>query len=280
VIGSSSWPSAEKLFAARDLPYQSQLVPLTALFAVLQDRADNHGVREKLRRWFWCGVFGEMYGGSTETRFANDLGDFLEWVDGGEEPRTVKEAQFQAERLLTLRSRNSAAYKGLYALQMRRGGRDFRTGNPIDVHAYFDDAIDVHHVFPRKWCRENSISDGIANCVVNKTAIDAKTNRRIGGNAPSEYIYKLEQEAGISAEELDAILDSHDINPVALRQDDFERFFNERFEALLKQIESVMGKEPNRSQDEDESPFVDEELDEENFGSVNAIAGLVAGKTA
>jgi hypothetical protein len=51
------------------------------------------------------------------------------------EPRTVRDAQFQAERLLTLRSRNSAAYKGLYALQMKRGGRDFRTGNPIDVHA-------------------------------------------------------------------------------------------------------------------------------------------------
>lgn len=177
-----------------------------------------------------------MYGGSTETRFANDLIDMVAWVeDDAAEPRTVRDAQFQADRLLTLRSRNSAAYKGLHALQMKRGGRDFRTGNTIDVHAYFDDAIDIHHIFPQTWCSKNGIEAGVANCVVNKTAIDAHTNRRIGGNAPSVYLERIQNQAKIEETELDAILRSHDIDPLAMRRDDFPGFFNHRFERLLKQ---------------------------------------------
>jgi hypothetical protein len=205
-----------------------------------------------------------MYGGSTETRFALDLVDVVAWIrDNGEEPRTVRDAQFQADRLLTLRTRNAAAYKGLYALQMKRGARDFRTGQTIDVHAYVDDAIDVHHIFPQRWSISNEIADGHANSVVNKTPIDAHTNKWIGGHAPSKYLTTIETKAKIAGPELDAILRSHEIDPVALRQDDFGSFFNQRFERLLKLIETAMGKPVNRSPDADESPFVDPEREAE-----------------
>ena len=248
---------SEHIFSARDIPYATQLVPLAAIFAVAREKAESHGVRQNLARWYWCGVFGEMYGGSTETRFGLDLPDVVAWIDGGDEPRTIRDAQFQGDRLLTLRSRNSAAYKGLYALQMKRGGRDFRTSNTIDVHAYVDDAIDVHHIFPQAWCASHAIADGYANSVVNKTAIDAHTNRRIGGNAPSKYLRTIETQEGVAPSELDAILRSHDIDSVALRRDDFATFFNRRFERLLKQIETAMGKPVNRGADGGTSPFVD-----------------------
>jgi hypothetical protein len=265
----------EHIFKARDLPYATQLVPLTAIFVELDTDAESHGVRQVLRQWYWCGVFGEMYGGSTETRFANDLQDVVGWInDKGTEPRTVRDAQFQADRLLTLRSRNSAAYKGLYALQMKRGGRDFRTGNTIDIHAYVDDAIDIHHVFPQQWCWSTGISEGICNSVVNKTAIDAHTNRRIGGNAPSKYLARIESQEGIDPAELDVILRSHDVDPVALRQDDFAAFFNRRFERLLKQIEEAMGKPVNRSADQAESPFVNPEHEAELL--VKSVEALVS----
>jgi hypothetical protein len=247
----------EHVFVPRDIPYQTQLVPLAAIYAELGSEAEGHAGRAKLTRWFWCGVFGEMYGGSTETRFALDLPDVVAWVRGGDDPRTVRDAQFQADRLLTLRTRNSAAYKGLYALQMKRGARDFRTGNTIDVHAYVDDAIDIHHIFPRRWCSTEGIDHGFANSVVNKTAIDAHTNRRIGGNAPSKYLATIESQEGIDPPALDAILHSHDIDPTTLRKDHFRGFFNQRFERLLKQIEAAMGKPVNRSGDEGVSPFED-----------------------
>ena len=121
---------SHRIFRYRDLPYATQLVPLGAIFGWLEDRAESYASRQRLGQWFWCGVLGEMYGGAAETRFANDVEDCIAWIEDGADsapPRTVQAAQFQAERLLTLRTRNSAAYKGLYALQMKQGGRDFKT---------------------------------------------------------------------------------------------------------------------------------------------------------
>jgi len=274
VVQAVPFLHSEHVFSARDLPYSTQLVPLVAILGVLGPDAEGHAVNQQLRQWYWCGVFGEMYGGATETRFANDLLDVVAWIrDGSESPRTIREAQFQATRLLTLRTRNSAAYKGLYALQMRRGGRDFRTGKPIDVHAYFDDNIDVHHIFPKKWCADNGFAAGVADSVVNKTAIDARTNKVIGGEAPSRYLAKLEARDGIDPTELDAMVRSHDIDPLLLRQDDFESFFNQRLERLVVQIEEAMGKPANRSAGRDESPFASDAYDPELVAT--SIAALI-----
>lgn len=253
-----------RIFRYRDLPYATQLVPLGAIFGWMDDRAESYASQQRLGQWFWCGVLGEMYGGATETRFAIDLEDCITWLEDRADsvpPRTVQAAQFQAERLLTLRTRNSAAYKGLYALQMKQGGRDFKTGQPIDVHAYLEDAIDIHHVFPRAWCSSNNVNSSVTDCIVNKTALDAHTNRRIGGSAPSIYLSRIEMEDGIEPHVLDGFLRSHDIDPMALRRDDFPQFFNQRFESLLRHTERAMGKPVNRRPDRNESPFAQQGMD-------------------
>ena len=138
---------------------------------------------------------------------------------------------------------------------MQHGGRDFRTGKPIDVHAYFDDSIDIHHIFPKKWCTDNGIESDVADSVVNKTAIDARTNKIIGGDAPSRYLTRLEERDGIEPAELNVIVRSHGVDPMALRCDDFAVFFAQRFEYLVAQIEEAMGKPANRSKDGDDNPF-------------------------
>ncbi|GAA4539816.1 GmrSD restriction endonuclease domain-containing protein [Amycolatopsis samaneae] len=254
----------EHVYRANDVPYATQLVPLTAIFVALGDAVDRPHVQQMLQQWYWCGVLGEMYGGSTETRFANDLQDVTAWIgQDGPEPGTVREAQFQAARLLTLRTRNSAAYKGIYALLMKRGGRDFRTGKTIDVTAYLDDAIDIYHIFPQRWCAAHDIPMSVADSIVNKTAFDARTNHRVRGDAPSKYLARIESQDQVDAAYLDAILRSHGVDTVAVRADDFSTFFNARFERLLKQIEEAMGKPVNRSADRSESPFAGTSRDAE-----------------
>ncbi|EQD55660.1 hypothetical protein B1A_11864, partial [mine drainage metagenome] len=81
-------------------------------------------------------MFGELYGSATETRFAKDLPEVLQWINGGPAPDTVSQASFSPARLHTMRSRLSAAYKGLYALLMRDGAKDFRTGDTIQLATY------------------------------------------------------------------------------------------------------------------------------------------------
>ena len=245
----------ECVFTSRDVPYATQIVPLAAVLGLLKDKGDSPSARKKLRRWYWCGVLGELYGGSTDTRMANDVQECMAWIeeDAGV-PGTVQDAQFQASRLLGLRTRNSAAYKGLYALQLKQGCRDLRTSVKIDVKAYSDDNIDIHHIFPKSWCEKNDVDVDYGNCFVNKTAISARTNRELRGRAPSAYLRWLEDEHG-SDFGVDDLLSTHGIDSTALRQDDFRQFFNQRFEWLLKLIEEAMNKPVNRSSDEDRSPF-------------------------
>lgn len=259
---------SQKLFAARDLPYRTQLVPLAASITFLRERADNDGVKAKFARWYWCGVLGELYGGAIETRFAKDVPEIIDWVNGGVEPGTVVDANFAAGRLRTLRTRNSAAYKGLYALLIRDGGLDFRSGDSIDIQMYFDEKIDIHHIFPQAWCREKGIDQKLCDCVVNKTALSAKTNRMIGGNAPSVYLARIQKNAGIDTSRMDYIMQSHVIPPASLRSDSFDEFFKVRESALLEKIEKAMGKPIARDATivQEEFPLVDEQEEDQTEG--------------
>lgn len=233
---------SEKIFDARDLPYNTQLTPLAAIMAMLGERSDHDGVRSKLLQWYWCGVFGELYGSAVESRFARDLPEVLAWTDTGSEPTTIRDANFFPSRLLTLRTRNSAAYKGIHALLLRDGALDFRSGDPIESQLYFDESVDIHHIFPKDWCIRQGIEPKHYDSIVNKTALSAKTNRTVGNKAPGVYLPMLEQQAGIGEGRMDEILESHNIFPLALRCDDFHEFFRMREAELLRRIESAMGK--------------------------------------
>jgi hypothetical protein len=248
----------QKFFAARDLPYRTQLVPLAAALAVLGAAGKSDPARRKLARWYWCGVFGELYGGAIETRFARDVPDLIAWVNGDPlEPKTILDSNFAASRLLTLQTRNSAAYKGMHALLMRDGCRDFLEGTPIDMQTFTDGAIDIHHVFPQKWYGENGVDQVRGNSIINKTPLTASTNRIIGGSAPSIYLKSLEARASIDADRLDALVQTHAIDSVSLRADDFDSFFRSRASALIDRIESATGKTVQR--DLEDLGVIDEE---------------------
>ena len=232
----------EKIFDERSLPYATQLIPMAAVCAALTDRIDQHGIKQKMLRWYWCGVFGELYGGANETRFGLDLPNVVQWVDGGEEPRTVRDSSFAPIRLLSLQSRLAAAYKGLAALLMKNGSQDFITGTQIDLNAYFNNAIDIHHIFPRVWCEGQKLPREKWNSVVNKAPLAAATNRYIGGHAPSDYLRRIEKEKQVDASALDQFLDSHAIPVDQVRVDDFDGFIRKRANTLLDLIEGATGK--------------------------------------
>jgi len=234
--------SHEHLFRAQDLPYRTQLVPLAALRVLLGNKADAHGTRAMLRRWYWSGVLGEMYGGTTETRFARDVEQVLPWLDGAAEPGTVADANFRAARLLTLKTRNSAAYKGVYALLMQADCLDWIKHQPMNMASFFDYKIDIHHIFPKDWCSKNGIDHNQQESIVNKTAVSFDTNRIIGGKSPAEYVRVLEKRAGVGAEDLDNVLRTHLLDPAALRAADFDTFFSRRRAGLIALISEAMGK--------------------------------------
>ncbi|WP_240542109.1 DUF262 domain-containing protein [Bifidobacterium sp. CP2] len=241
-IAASRFLNEQRVFTIRDLPYSSQLIPLSALFALLGSRAQDSTVKSKLTRWYWCGVLGEMYGGANETRYAADVTGVMAWLDGGNEPDTVARAYFQPTRLLTLQTRQSAAYKGIMALILRHGAVDFMTGQAMDFVNFTEQSVDIHHIFPAAYCQKMGYDRRQWNSIVNKTAITAHTNRVVGGTAPSSYMGKIERDGHVTREDLDRFLTTHLVDVDAMRQDDFRSYFVERAKALLGLISDAMGK--------------------------------------
>lgn len=228
------------------LPYRSQLIPLATTMVHLGKRWLEPVIQKKLARWFWCGVLGELYGGAVETRIALDLQQLLAWINvpTSVEPVTVAFSGFQPTRLDTLRTRTSAAYRGIYVLLQRQGSKDFFwKARMIDLDRDEYD-IDIHHIFPKLWCETQNIPPKTFNSIVNKTPISYKANRMIGGKAPSEYLEQIRVHAQvqISLTEQDEILKSHVIEPGFLRANDFSSFFTARKTALLEIISTAMGK--------------------------------------
>ena len=194
-------------------------------------------------QWYWCGVFGELYGSANETRYALDLPQVVDWIENdGPEPQTVYDANFSPSRLHTLRTRNSAAYKGIYALLMNDKTKDWLSATKIDISTYFAESIDIHHIFPVAWCTKHNIKKDDYNCIINKTPLSSRTNRIVGGQAPSKYLDRLQKHAGVSDEEFHEILKSHILTPRFLYTDNFMGFFNDRKEKLLQRIENAMNK--------------------------------------
>ena len=255
----------QHFYDPRFLPYGTQLVPLSAIFTVLGPLGENQGTQEKIAKWFWCGVLGELYGGTTETRFSRDLPDVVGWVRGTDgEPRTIADALFQPSRLSTLRTRGSAAYKGIYALLLKAGAADWRTGEPASVQAYFDNAIDIHHIFPQAWCESQGIPRNAYDAVINKTPLSARTNRVIGGRAPSDYVVRVAKGADIDATTLDQNVTTHLVEPALLRSDDFRAFMAARERALLQKVEAAMGKPSAVSSAETPPTATDDEAEDDD----------------
>jgi hypothetical protein len=240
-MAAARFLAREKIYDTKALPYSSQLIPLSATCAALGSKFDEEPVKRKVARWLWSGVFGELYGGANETRFALDLPEVVQWIQGGGEPRTVRDANFTPIRLLSLQSRLSAAYKGVMALLIQEGSRDFLSGDQIDLTRYFDLAVDIHHIFPKAYC-ESRIPRLRWNSVINKAPLTAKTNRTIGGRSPKSYLANFEKHHELTNDQQNEILESHLINPSHLREDDFDTFFIDRASKLLNLIEKAIGK--------------------------------------
>lgn len=233
------------IYRVIDLPYQGQLVPFAAILARIGNKWDHATVKAKLARWYWCGIFGELYGSAIESRFAKDILEVPAWIDGGAEPTTVRDGVFRADRLKTMRTRQSAAYKGIHALLMGEGAIDFRSGQAFSQMIFFDEDVDIHHIFPQDWCKKQGIEPKVFDTIINKTPLGYRTNRILSGAAPSRYIEKLQtggkDSPTIDASALDRYLLSHAINPELLRSDRFADFMADREQRLLALIAKVTG---------------------------------------
>lgn len=94
------------------------------------------------------------------------------------------------------------------------------------------------------------IGDERRESIVNKTPLAAETNRIIGGIEPTRYLKSIEKRSKISPAELDEFVATHLVPPASLRSSDFDSYFKQRCDALVRLIEEAMGKAVQRDVEE------------------------------
>lgn len=235
----------ERIFSHKDLPYTTQFIPMAVLCTLLAEgnKIKETNIKNKLKQWYWCGVFGELYGGANETRYALDVVGVMDWVaDDTKLPRTVQESFFNPTRLLGLQSRLSAAYKGIMALVLKSHCQDFISGREMDFTVFMSENIDIHHIFPASYCEKQGYNKILWNSVVNKTPISYSTNREIGGVAPSIYLAKIEGSGKVTTSDLEKYVSTHWIDVSCSRNDNFNGHIVYRAKKILEAIEDATGK--------------------------------------
>ncbi|MFG2528993.1 DUF262 domain-containing protein [Streptomyces sp. NPDC048516] len=240
-----SFLERQSIVRTGDLPYRTQLVPLAAVRALIGEETDIPGADEQITQWYWCGVLGEMYGGSLETRFTRDVEQLIAWMRGeaAAAPDTVVEAAFLEDRLDTLTTRNSAAYKGIYALLIRQGAVDwYFTDSPLTPGQLVEHAVDVRLIYPKAWIAKNHPTwASCATSIVNKTPLSLRASKSMTG-PPTAYLKMLSLESGMRPEWFEDVVATHLVDVNALLEDDFIRFYENRAKRLLDLVMAAMGK--------------------------------------
>ncbi len=224
------------------LPYNTIVIPMAATFAFAAGTKGPGAaaIRDKMKRWFWCSVFGQAYENAPNSQSAKDYTELKRWIGGGGEPQSIHEFSFDPELLQQTTPRQRAVYRGTMALILRNESRDFHTGKRITANMMLEAKIDDHHVFPQKHLAEYlpDLKATLRDCVLNRTLIDKKTNIQISKRAPSDYLDEVEKAIGET--KLTQLLRSHLLPADAdspLLGDDFDEFLQQRQELIAKQIE-------------------------------------------
>lgn len=242
------------ILSVEQVPYSAQLVPLATILARLAEHPgalESERSRDRLNQWFWSGVFGELYGAHAPTiRAGLDVTEVTPWVleQTDEVPNTVSTARFSETRLLTA-GEDSGVYRGLFALLMARGARDWRTGKPFNRETFAELAPSFHTVFPADCCAGMGVAPELAASVLNRTPMGKRTEVVIESNEPKRYLPRLQSKSLLDDAEFDAVIEGHEIDPRCLIDSNWEGFVADRTQRLIGVVEHALGKPVERAAD-------------------------------
>lgn len=251
--------SENGVYSDKILPYKTMLAPLAAICGQLI--IDKGGIKtdiiySKIKQWYWRSVFTWRYSSGAESKSAQDFVQVMSWINGGDVPDSVRHYEFNEDMLYEITTIRNATYSGILCLILKNRPLDFKSGFEISTQLFHDRSIDHHHIFPSKYLEKGipDIEHRKINCILNKTLIDASTNRSIGAKAPSEYLPLIEKE--LESNSLNTILKSHYIDenllketPVKFENEDnytklasvYNKYLDKRKEEIMKLIWEAVG---------------------------------------
>lgn len=256
-IAATAFLEQRHVVAPDQVPYPAQLIPLAVILARLAEdpgALERDGAEDRLNRWYWSGVFGELYGAHAPTiRIGLDVTEVTPWVRGETDqlPRTVADARFRETRLRSA-DPQSGVYRGMYALLMARGARDWRTAQPFTAETARELQPRFHRVFPREYLDNAGLLEAdpqLADSVLNRTPMGRRADVVIEHNEPKRYLPRLQSKSLLDDREFDDLLSGHEMDPALLQASDWAGFVADRRERLVGMVEYAMDRSAIRDWD-------------------------------
>ena len=170
--------------------------------AVYRDRFHT-GAFGPFLAWMLCAIKDEFFSGPTESRLDRFIGiiqgassrdtampDLYRLLDS-----TPEEDRFTSEEFKgTRHTRSSIQRLMVYLIAFNNNAQDWNSdGYHIQAEAKGPYRPEWHHIFPRKWLRDNreDLDVALIDTVANMAVISGDANRKIAASEPRKYIKEL-----------------------------------------------------------------------------------------
>ena len=232
--------------AAKWLPYSMVIFPMAAVWQEVADLAplERAVAFERLQKFFWNTVFTTNYDQGANSQAGADYGRLKTWAisGAGPMPEAIEDVPLDTSAFRTATVRRKALYAGLMCLLVKSRAEDFHTGQAMTPYRVSEKAIDSHHIFPKAFLARSGEKES-SELLLNRSLIDAETNRIIKDREPSVYIKNMADTYG--DDKLRSVLSSHAIKlgpDSGLETDAYSQFIDERLATIVQLIERATGR--------------------------------------
>jgi hypothetical protein len=216
---------------------------ITKISASIDEKGLKLGeTKQKLKKWFWCSVLSQKYETSPNSQSAKDVAEIELWINGGNLPQDIASFSFEPEMLYEVTPRQRALYRGVICLILSRHPKDFYELKMIDKDLMMKLGVDDHHIFPDAYLKDTLMvkESKHRDCILNRTLIDARTNRELSKTDPKTYFNGMLDT--LKEPTYRDLLNSHVIpaeNRSTLLDNDYEGFLKWRCAEIGKLIKEV-----------------------------------------
>ncbi|MGY5148892.1 MAG: GmrSD restriction endonuclease domain-containing protein [Candidatus Nitrosopumilus sp. bin_68KS] len=237
----------------QELPYEPMIPILAALRREITENfnSDQHNCMKKVHYWYWSSIFDVRFSSGVESKKSGDFTDLVEWfANDVKVPTFIKNFRENYDSKLKLRDVRSAdntIYRGVYCMLTKN--------NAVDPeHIIVIDGSKLHkdHIFPKSKFKIKEL-EGLENSILNMTWLTKDTNTKTKRDrVPSKYIAEtIKEKFRGDEDEFLQVLNSHFINQRCLeflKNDQFEKFVDERENILLEEIRKIIGAPVNKEE--------------------------------
>lgn len=218
------------------LPYDS-LITIFAYFFYKNKEMPNASQRKYLEELFYRASLSQRYSSGAEGKIAKDIKRVDQIIQNERPDYSEFKADYSTETLINTNFRAGNSYcKAILCILCYQEPKDFENNGKVILDNSWlkiANSKNYHHFFPKSFLKKRNIPN--ENSIVNITFVSDHLNKRkIGANAPAEYI----EEFQIQNDDMEESLKSHliSLKDFGIESNDYETFLRKRSQILHEEL--------------------------------------------